>query len=245
MTAQTKFKDKLPFLDLEGTFLFLPSMLCLLLAVQWGGVKYPWGSASIIVLFAVFVVTIIGFILVQKYKGESASLPPRIFMNRNVYGGMIASFCLGGSIAVVLPLWLQVTKDASPSKSGAMLLPLVLSMAVTSLASGSLTDIVRYYTPFLIFASVMMSIGSGLLTTLRANTTTSAWIGYQIIFGIGAGSGIHQTMLAMQSSCQKSRDIAAGTAIMIFAKILGAAVAVGMAQSVFANKLKGDFGRQP
>lgn len=110
-------------------------------------------------------------------------------------------------------------------------------MAVTSLAPGSLMDIVRYYTPFLIFASAMMSIGSGLLTTLQANATTSTWIGYQIIFGIGAGSGIYQTMLAMQSSFQKSRDIAAGTAMMIFAQILGAAVAVGIAQSVFANKL--------
>lgn len=101
-TAQTKFKEKLPFLDLEGTFLFLPSILCLLLAVQWGGVKYPWSSASIIVLFAVFVVTSIGFILVQRYKSESASIPPRIFMNRTVYGGMIASFCVGGSIAVMV-----------------------------------------------------------------------------------------------------------------------------------------------
>lgn len=118
-----------------------------------------------------------------------------------------------------------------------MLLPLVLSMAVTSLASGSLMDIVKHYTPFLIFASVMMSIGSGLLTTLQANTPTSAWIGYQILFGAGAGSGLHQTMMAIQSSFQKSRDIAAGTAMMIFAQILGAAVAVGMAQSVFGNKL--------
>lgn len=118
-----------------------------------------------------------------------------------------------------------------------MLLPLVLSMAVTSLVSGSLMDIVRYYTPFLIFASVMMSIGSGLLTTLQANTPTSTWIGYQILFGVGAGSGIHQTMTAIQSSFQKSRDIAAGTAMMIFAQILGAAVAVGMAQSVFGNNL--------
>lgn len=89
-------------MDLEGTFLFLPSILCLLLAVQWGGVRYPWSSAGIIVLFAVFVVTIIGFILVQKYKSESASIPPRMFMNRNVCGGMIGSFCMGGSIAVTV-----------------------------------------------------------------------------------------------------------------------------------------------
>lgn len=101
-TAQTTFREKLPFWDLEGTLLFLPSILCLLLAIQCGGIKYPWSSASVIVLFAVSVVTIIGFILVQKYKNESASIPPHIFMNRNIYGGMVFSFCLGGSIAVML-----------------------------------------------------------------------------------------------------------------------------------------------
>lgn len=82
--------------------LFLPGILCILLAIQWGGIKYPWSSAGIIVLFAIFVVTIAGFILVQKYKSESASIPPRIFINRNVYGGMLFSFCLGASIAVVV-----------------------------------------------------------------------------------------------------------------------------------------------
>jgi hypothetical protein len=53
-------------------------------------------------LFAIFVVTIAGYIFIQKYKAESASIPPRIFLNRNVYGGMMASFCLSGSIAVTL-----------------------------------------------------------------------------------------------------------------------------------------------
>lgn len=118
-----------------------------------------------------------------------------------------------------------------------MLLPFVLSMAAASLASCSLVNIVEYYTPFLIFASVMMSIGSGLLTSLRATTATSAWIGYQIIFGIGAGCGMHQTLFAIQPSFQRSRDIANCVALMIFAQILGATVAVGISQSVFENKL--------
>jgi hypothetical protein len=114
-------------------------------------------------------------------------------------------------------------------------------MAITSLASGSLANIIAHYTPFLIFASVMMSIGSGLLTTLQTSTTTSAWIGYQILFGMGAGSGLHQTTLAIQSAFQKSRDIVSGTVIMIFMQTLGAAVAIGMAQSVFENKLINDI----
>jgi hypothetical protein len=115
-------------------------------------------------------------------------------------------------------------------------------MVITSLASGRLVNMIGYYTPFLLIASIMMSIGSGLLTTLKGSTTTSAWIGYQILFGFGAGSGIHQTLLALQSSFHKPRDIVTGTAIITFAQTLGAAVAIGMAQSAFENKLVGGIG---
>jgi MFS family permease len=94
-------KKVISSLDLEGTLLFIPSVMCLLLALQYGGIKYPWASAVVIVLFAVFIVTIVGFLLIQDYKKDQASVPPRLFTNRNVYGGMAASFCLGASFAVM------------------------------------------------------------------------------------------------------------------------------------------------
>ncbi|EED13244.1 efflux pump antibiotic resistance protein, putative [Talaromyces stipitatus ATCC 10500] len=239
-TTRSTFQNKLPLLDVEGCLLFLPSIISLLLGLQWGGVKYPWGSACVIVAFTVFLVTISGFILIQRYKADIASIPPWIILNRNVYSGMLVSFCLGGSIALMvyyLPLWFQVTKDASPSHSGVMLLPLVLTTAITSMAIDSLVKLVRYYTPFLVFACVMMSIGGGLLTTLHESIPTSAWIGYQILFGLGAGSGIQQTLLHIRSSFQKPRDIAIATSLIIFAQTLGAAFAIGISQCVFENKL--------
>jgi MFS family permease len=118
-----------------------------------------------------------------------------------------------------------------------MLLPLVLSMAITSVVSGNIINLIGYYTPFILFASVTMSIGGGLLTTLNEDTSTAAWIGYQILFGIGAGCGMQQSMIAVQASFKRSRDIATGVTLMTFAQMLGGAVAISIAQSVFENKL--------
>ncbi|OKL58351.1 hypothetical protein UA08_06011 [Talaromyces atroroseus] len=235
-----EWKEVISSMDLEGMFLFIPSVLCLLLALQYGGIKYAWTSATVVVLFAVFVVTIVGFGVIQNYKNKFASVPPRLFKNRNVYGGMIASFCLGASFSVMLyylPLWIQTIKNTSPSQSGLMLLPLLLSMAITSIVSGNIINLVGYYTPFILFASVIMSVGGGLFTTVNENTSTATWIGYQILFGIGAGSGMQQSMVAVQASFKRSRDVVTGITLMTFAQMLGGAVAIAIAQSVFVNKL--------
>ncbi|KAK3044383.1 MFS sugar transporter, partial [Coniosporium uncinatum] len=50
-TRFTSWKQTLAQFDLLGTAVFLPGVICLLLALQWGGSKYPWGNWRIIILF--------------------------------------------------------------------------------------------------------------------------------------------------------------------------------------------------
>lgn len=38
----------LKMLDPVGNFLFVPAIICLLLALQWGGVQYAWSNSRII-----------------------------------------------------------------------------------------------------------------------------------------------------------------------------------------------------
>jgi MFS family permease len=46
-------------LDAAGTFIFVSSMVCLIMALQWGGTVHPWGSPRIIALLIVFGLTFI------------------------------------------------------------------------------------------------------------------------------------------------------------------------------------------
>ena len=96
------FKDQLLSFDLEGTVLFIPGVVSLLLALQWGGAKYPWSNGRIIGLFVVFGVLIIGFIAVQIWKGERATVPPRIFMNRTVWACAWFGAMLGAAFFVMV-----------------------------------------------------------------------------------------------------------------------------------------------
>lgn len=95
------WKEQLSQLDPIGTLLFLPSIICLVLALQWGGITYPWSNWRIIVLLTLFAVLLIGFVGVQWWKGDSATVPGRIFFQRSILAGTWFTFCnYGGMMAL-------------------------------------------------------------------------------------------------------------------------------------------------
>jgi hypothetical protein len=94
--------DKIRGLDIPGLLIFFPAIFCLLLALQWGGAKYPWGNVRIIVLFIVFGLAMASWIAIEHYKKEQASVPPRIIRNRNVWSSAWYMACIVGSFIVIL-----------------------------------------------------------------------------------------------------------------------------------------------
>jgi hypothetical protein len=70
--ATLTWNERLGQLDLPGTAVFMPAIVCLLLALQWGGSKYEWSDGRIIALFVLFGVLIIIFIGVQLWKQDYA-----------------------------------------------------------------------------------------------------------------------------------------------------------------------------
>ncbi|KAF2405494.1 MFS general substrate transporter [Trichodelitschia bisporula] len=233
------FREQLRQMDLLGNFFFLPGIISLLLALQWGGSKYEWKSGRIIGLFVVFAILIIAFIAVQIWKQEKATVPPRIIKNRNIWGSAVFAACTGGAFFVFcfyLPIWFQAIKGASAVKSGIMNLPMILGLVVISVIAGGSVSALGYYTPFMYISVVLMSIGAGLLTTLKVNAGHSKWIGYQFVFGAGVGFGMQQPLIAAQTVVALP-DVPIATAIMMFSQTLGGSLIISVAQNVFSNQL--------
>lgn len=90
-------REKLGQLDFIGTAIFIPAIVCLLLALQWGGSTYEWSNWRIILLFVLFGILIIAFIFVQGWRKEKATVPPRIFKNRTVWTAAWCAAFLGAS----------------------------------------------------------------------------------------------------------------------------------------------------
>nr|GAT55036.1 major facilitator superfamily transporter [Mycena chlorophos] len=239
-TENMPFWSRVMKFDPIGTIIFIPAIVSLLLALQWGGSTYPWKNGRIIGLFVVFGVLITAFIGVQIWRQEDATVPPRIMKQRSILFGSIFCISLGSSFFILvyyLPIWFQAIKGVSAVKSGIDNLPMILSLVVASLIAGGIVTAVGYYTPFMIFSSVLMAVGAGLLTTFTATGTNhSHWIGYQIIYGLGVGFGMQQPVMAAQTVLDLA-DVPTGTSLLMFLQTLGGSLFVSVGQNVFENKL--------
>jgi MFS family permease len=226
-------------LDPLGTALFLPSITCLLLALEWGAADYPWTSPRIVILLVSFTMLFIAFILWQYVtRHTTATLPARIIFQRSVTFGSASQFCVGATmlmVSIYVPLWFQAIKGASAMQSGVNTIPLVLSVVVSSILSGYLVQRIGYYTPFMILGSGSMAIGAGLITTWDMNTDSGMWIGTLIVTGFGVGCTMQHPNIAVQTILRKE-DVPTGIAILSLFQTLGGAVFTAVGQNLYIHK---------
>jgi hypothetical protein len=145
--ASLGWRQRVKEFDFYGTGVFIPAIVCLLLALQWGGTKYPWGSWRIILLFVCFGILVTAFVAVQVWKQDSATIPPNIVKKRSVWAAATFSFCLGSFFLLLvyyLPIWFQAVKGASAVKSGIMNIPMILTLVIVSILSGLFVTKVGY-----------------------------------------------------------------------------------------------------
>ncbi|KAJ7213235.1 DHA14-like major facilitator [Mycena rebaudengoi] len=231
--------QRINLFDPWGTLVFIPAIVSLLLALQWGGTKYDWNNGRIIGLFVSFGVLFSIFIGIQIWKQDAATVPPRILKHRSIMAGAWYSLCLSASFFILLfyiPIWFQAIKGVSAVQSGIRNLPMILTWVLASLVAGGIITATGYYTPFLYASSVLLAVGAGLLATLKVDSGPARWIGYQIIYGLGGGLGMQQPMIAAQTVLQLA-DVPVGISILMFTETLGGALFISVGQNVFTNKL--------
>ena len=108
MAAQESLAVVVKKLDPIGNFIFVPALICLFLALQWGGVTYSWSDGRIIAPFVIFGVVFIVFIILQVLFKDNATVPTRIASQRTIIFASLYSFCTGGSFFVMtyfIPIW--------------------------------------------------------------------------------------------------------------------------------------------
>lgn len=231
--------ERIRQLDLIGASLLIPAIVCLLLALQWGGNKYAWSNSRIIGLFVGFGLLAIIFAISQLWLGEKATLPPTILKQRTVLASCLFALFFGGAFFLLVyyvPIFFQSVEGSSAMKSGIQLLPMMLATVVSSVVIGGLITAAGYYTPFLIVSAAIAAIGTGLITLYDIDISAGKWIGYQIVVGAGVGAGFQVPMTAVQTVL-KPEDIPIGTAAVMFFQTLGGALFIAVAQSVFQNGL--------
>ncbi|KAK5195755.1 hypothetical protein LTR99_002280 [Exophiala xenobiotica] len=237
--AKVSWRERAYQLDLGGTAVFVVDIVVCLLALQWGGSKYPWSDWRIILCLTLFGVLTVVFIIIQYFMKEHATVPFGIISQRSVAAASWFAFTVGGAFFVLIywvPIWFQAIKGATAFKSGIDSLPLVLGVVVASILGGGLTTALGHYWPFYWLSVILSSIGAGLLTTFEVHTGHEKWIGYQAIYGLGVGFGLQQALVTVQAVLPL-HQVPTGTALVMFMQTFGGALFVSVAQNVFNNRL--------
>ncbi|KAK4214355.1 major facilitator superfamily domain-containing protein [Rhypophila decipiens] len=237
-------KQLIQQLDLIGFVLFAPASTMFLLALQFGADnKYAWNSSTIIGLFCGAGVTGILFALWERRAGDVAMIPGKVIGTREVWASCGNIFSMTFVVFVAnfyLPVYFQAVKGTGPTMSGVYLLPGILSQLVFIVLSGALVSKLGYYMPWTLFSGVMTSVGGGLATTFRPDTSVDKWVGYQILQGIGRGAGMQMSMIATQNALG-AHLIPISMSLLIFCQNLAGAIAVVVATTIFTQSLLGDL----
>ncbi|KAB8245115.1 major facilitator superfamily domain-containing protein [Aspergillus flavus] len=234
------FFTKIKQLNIMSLLIFTGSVVCLLLALQWGGTTYSWSSGRVIAPLVVAAVSFAGFIAFEVLQKDAATIPRSVILNRTTGLCLVYAFCSSAAFNVIdyfLPIWFQAIKGATAAKSGQMLLPSIIGLSVAAISSGFIVSAIGYYTPLMLLGSTMMAIGFGFLTSFTPRTTDSAWIGWQVMFSIGIGLAFPQPWSATQTALD-AKDIPVGMAAVGFSISIGAAISISVSQNIFTNLLR-------
>lgn len=231
--------EKLKQMDIPGIIVLIGAMVCLCLAMQWGGVTKPWSDSTVIGTLIGFGLLMILFAAIQIYSGEYGSIPLRLLNQRSIYPFCIYIFFNAGAYFILLyylPLYFQSTRGVSPSDSGVRNLPFVFGSALFSILSGVLITATGHYMHILVFGSVIATVGAGLIYTLDVHTGAGKWIGYQILSGAGHGLTFQIAVIVAQATVPPS-DLSSASSIILFFMTLSSAIFISAAQAGFTNEL--------
>ncbi|MFG3553641.1 MDR family MFS transporter [Micromonospora sp. NPDC047557] len=225
-------------IDWLGAGLLVAGVSCLLLALSWGGNEYPWGSGLIIGLFVAGAVLAVLFVL-QEARVAEPILPLRLFRSATFALANSAGFVLGlvmfGSI-IFIPLYLQIVKGASPTRSGLLMLPMMAGIIVTSILTGRAMSRIGRYKWFPVAGAVTLLVGMLLFTRLQVGTSLWVAFGFMVVIGVGLGLCMQSLVLAVQNAVSV-RDLGAGTSSATFFRSLGGSFGVAILGTVLSSRL--------
>ena len=225
-------------MDYLGALTLAGALTSIILFTSLGGTTWAWGSTQIVGLMVLSILLVPLFVVVEGRASEPI-LPLSLFRNRTFSVtsavGFIVGFALFGAVTY-LPLYLQVTKGSSPTKSGLQLVPLMGGVLLTSIVSGQLITRWGRYKVFPVMGTAVMAVGMFLLSTLGASSSVWHAAMFALVLGLGLGMVMQVLVLAVQNAVDYSVLGVATSGSTLFRQV-GGSIGVALFGTIFANRL--------
>ncbi len=225
-------------IDFLGAGLLSVSVTSLLLVAVWGGSTYEWGSHIISGFAAVGVSLGALFIWWERYAREPI-MPHRLFKNdifRVASMLALASGVAMFSAIIFLPEYFQIVRGFSATKSGLLMLPLIMGLLTASIYSGRNISKTGGYRKFPIIGSILTGVGLFFLSGISTTTSLPLLASWMFLVGLGIGSSIQVTTLVVQNSTDRS-DLGTATALVTFFRSIGSSFGTAIFGAILTSRL--------
>jgi EmrB/QacA subfamily drug resistance transporter len=209
-----------------------------LFALTYGFIEannYGWGSTRIIVAFAIAIVALAVFFVLES-RQRAPMLDLSLFRNRTFSGANTAMLFVGLAMFgtfLYLTLYMQNVLHYTPVKSGATFLPMTILIILVAPNAGRLSD--RFGSRW--FVGIGMVLISGMLlyySRLGAHTTFWHLLPGLLIGGFGMGITMTPVTAAAMSSVARDKA-GVGSAVLNSMRQVGGSLGIAVMGAIVAH----------
>ena len=227
-------------LDVLGLVLLSSGISLLLIWVTMGGnapgAMFPWKSVETLWMTSASAVLLIAFVFVELRTDEPL-LDLRLFKNRTFTLSVIGSIAVGLAMfgaTVYLSQFMIMARGASPTMAGIMTIPIMVGSMISGNVVGVIISRTGVWKPYVIACSVMLVVGLGLMSVVRADS--NYWFMAVLMFLMGAGvGGTMQNFVLLTQNAVHPRVMGVASSAVAFFRSMGGTVGIAWLGGVLAN----------
>ena len=215
-------------IDYGGIASLSIGLLALLFALD-EGIDLGWSDPLIVGLFAVAGLALLVFVAIERRAGTMALVPKDVLQNHAFFPACMAVLMMSAiffAALLYLPQFMTKVLGYSAAASGAGLLPMMGTFAVTSFVAGPLYS--RMGPKMIVsLGATFLTVGIFMLSMVDSTTTYEDLIAGMVVLGIGVGLFYSSITTAVVTALDPSRSSLAGGIIYMF-QIAGGSIGLGL-----------------
>ncbi|KAJ6472378.1 major facilitator superfamily domain-containing protein [Mycena vitilis] len=183
-------RQKLAKVDWVGNALVITGTGLANIGLTWGGIRYHWVSAQVLSPLITGLFLLVVFAVYEAKFAAWPAIAHDIVGNRTSVSALLTKITHGMiTIAMLfyLPVFFQACLGATPIRSAVYFLPAVLAATIFGLLAMLCITYMKKYRLVNWAGWCISVLGFGLISTMRADTSTAQWVGFQILTALGVG----------------------------------------------------------
>jgi EmrB/QacA subfamily drug resistance transporter len=227
-------------LDWPGILTLILGIVPLLLALTWAS-DLGWRSTRVETLLGWAGVMLAAFLYVE-YRAPEPLIPLSLFRVPVISICSVCAFLIGmGMFGVIiyLPLFMQGVLQLSATRSGNLMMPLMMGAVAGTFVSGQAMSRLGTYKTLALVGSVLVALGMALFARMEPLTPPLEVVVGMVASGLGMGLLMPVYTVAVQNVAPR-QHMGAATASTIFFRSIGSTVGV----AVFGSVMLGVYHRE-